>query len=208
MEKEELNEIENHGITIISLVITIIILLILAAVTISLTLGENGIFGLAQNAGKNYMEAQNNEIAGLQNYGNTIGQLVGSTNKSDIKKFTIEAFDKKDVWVDADKPTKLNLQIKKDIKKAILVYSVGMSDNGQEAKAKARDIVVKCSSNDDFTCRLLISISGFQGGSVYSGSALQEIYELENIKANDTISIEGYMQYKGGCMASLISYEM
>ena len=57
MEKEELNEIENRGITLISLVITIIILLILAVVTINLTLGENGIFRLAEQAGEETKKA-------------------------------------------------------------------------------------------------------------------------------------------------------
>lgn len=41
---------EENAITLISLVITIIILLILAGVTIGLTMGENGIFGLAEQA--------------------------------------------------------------------------------------------------------------------------------------------------------------
>ena len=50
----------NNGITLISLVITIIILLILAGVTLSLTLGDNGIINQAQNA----KEAQ--EIAAIK----------------------------------------------------------------------------------------------------------------------------------------------
>ena len=44
---------KNKGITLIALVITIIVLLILAGVTINLTLGENGIFKTAEMAGKN-----------------------------------------------------------------------------------------------------------------------------------------------------------
>ncbi len=50
----------NKGITLISLVITIIILLILAGVTLSLTLGDNGIINQAQKA----KEAQ--EIAAIK----------------------------------------------------------------------------------------------------------------------------------------------
>ena len=42
---------KNKGITLIALVITIIVLLILAGVTINLTLGENGIFRTAEMAG-------------------------------------------------------------------------------------------------------------------------------------------------------------
>ena len=46
-----------HGITLIALVITIIILLILAGVVLNLTLGEHGIFKKAEQAGKSYDEA-------------------------------------------------------------------------------------------------------------------------------------------------------
>ena len=39
----EEKQVKNRGITLIALVITIVVLIILAGVTISLTLGENGI---------------------------------------------------------------------------------------------------------------------------------------------------------------------
>ena len=52
---KNMNLINNSkGITLIALVITIIVLLILAGVTINLTLGENGIFRTAQEAGEAY----------------------------------------------------------------------------------------------------------------------------------------------------------
>ena len=41
---------DNKGITLVALVVTIIVLLILAGVTISLVLGQNGIIGKAQSA--------------------------------------------------------------------------------------------------------------------------------------------------------------
>ena len=75
MRKEEIK-----GITLISLVITIIILLILASVTINLTLGEGGIFGLAQNAGKNYMDAQEQEKKMLANI--KMGEYVNGTKET------------------------------------------------------------------------------------------------------------------------------
>ncbi len=58
----------EKGITLIALVITIIVLLILAAVTINLTIGERGIFTIAQIAAKNYTNAQNRELASLDVY--------------------------------------------------------------------------------------------------------------------------------------------
>ncbi len=70
----------NNGITLIALVITIIVLLILAGVTINLTLGENGIFRTAEQAGKNYTQAQEQELAGLSGFENEINNIIGGTN--------------------------------------------------------------------------------------------------------------------------------
>ncbi len=72
----------NSGITLIALIITIIVLLILAGVTINLTLGENGIFRTAENAGKNYMDAQDRELAGLADFENAINNIIGGTGSS------------------------------------------------------------------------------------------------------------------------------
>ncbi len=70
------------GITLIALIITIIVLLILAGVTINLTLGENGIFRTAEMAGKNYMEEQDRELAGLADFENMIDNIIGGTGSS------------------------------------------------------------------------------------------------------------------------------
>ena len=75
----------NNGITLIALVITIIVLLILAGVTINLTLGENGIFRTAEMAGKNYTEAQEQELAGIANFNNEINNIIGGLgNNSEV----------------------------------------------------------------------------------------------------------------------------
>ena len=63
MKKEKLkvnNEqiTSQNAITLIALIITIVILLILAAVTINLTMGENGIFKIAQDATIQYEIAE------------------------------------------------------------------------------------------------------------------------------------------------------
>lgn len=51
----------QKGITLVALVITIIVLLILAGITISLTIGERGIITRAQEAGRNYVNAAQQE---------------------------------------------------------------------------------------------------------------------------------------------------
>lgn len=47
----------NHAITLIALIITIIILLILAGVTINVLIGENGLFNIAKRVGDEYEKA-------------------------------------------------------------------------------------------------------------------------------------------------------
>lgn len=58
----------QKGITLVALMITIIVLLILAGVTLSLTLGEKGIFTTAKKAGSNYTNAAKQEEVGLNHF--------------------------------------------------------------------------------------------------------------------------------------------
>ena len=80
IKKKEISN--SQGITLIALVITIIVLLILAGVTINLTLGENGIFKTAEMAGKNYTQAQDQELAGIANFENEINNIIAGTGNS------------------------------------------------------------------------------------------------------------------------------
>ena len=56
---------QNQGITLIALVVTIIVLLILAGVTIAMVLGQDGIFKKAQTAGAKTVESQEIEVIKL-----------------------------------------------------------------------------------------------------------------------------------------------
>ena len=56
----------NNGITLIALVVTIVILIILAGVAISLTLGDNGIFKKATNAKESYQIAEAKEYVEMK----------------------------------------------------------------------------------------------------------------------------------------------
>jgi len=73
-EKNRLQE--QKAITLIALVITIVVMLILAGVTINLTLGQNGIFTTAQKAAQNYTQAQNQEMADLTSFTNVVDKLA------------------------------------------------------------------------------------------------------------------------------------
>ena len=78
------------GITLVALVVTIIVLLILAGVAISFTLGEDGIFRRAQDASKIYENAQRNEEKELQGVSNNIDDLlkwnINSGDEEEINK--------------------------------------------------------------------------------------------------------------------------
>ena len=75
----------NKGITLIALVITIIVLLILAGVSIAMLTGENGILTQAQKAKTETENAQANEESILDNYAQYI---EGSTNGGTLTTVT------------------------------------------------------------------------------------------------------------------------
>lgn len=66
----------QKGITLVALVITIIVLLILAGVTITLTLREDGIFKTAEKAGENYTHAQREELDELNSFQSTVDRVI------------------------------------------------------------------------------------------------------------------------------------
>ena len=67
----------NSGITLIALVITIIVLLILAGVSIAMLTGQNGILTQAQNAKNTTEEAQGEEANALTSYEQIINASTG-----------------------------------------------------------------------------------------------------------------------------------
>ena len=70
---------ENKGITLIALVITIIVLLILAGVSIAMLTGENGILSQAAKAKEETEKAQANEAAILDEYNKYLNNAIGGT---------------------------------------------------------------------------------------------------------------------------------
>jgi len=76
---------DPKGITLIALVFTIVILIILAGVAISLSLGENGIFSKAQQARQEYLNAQDYEETEIAKVVNEVDSIVDeSTRYSNI----------------------------------------------------------------------------------------------------------------------------
>ena len=68
---------KNKGITLVALVVTIVIMLILAGVTIGLITGENGLFKMAQQGVDKYKTSQKNEESTMQEISNELYGLIG-----------------------------------------------------------------------------------------------------------------------------------
>ena len=66
----------NQGITLIALVVTIVVLLILAGITINMLFSNGGIFKTAQDAANAWNEATVNEQESLNNLAEQIENLV------------------------------------------------------------------------------------------------------------------------------------
>ena len=67
---------EKRGITLIALVVTIVVLLILAGITINMLFSNGGIFKTAQDAANAWNEATVNEQESLNNLAEQIENLV------------------------------------------------------------------------------------------------------------------------------------
>ena len=71
--------------------ITVIILLILAAITINLSVGQRGILNLAQEAGRNYQEAAKKEDEDLAKFLGEADNIIAGINTS-VSLFVLLVF--------------------------------------------------------------------------------------------------------------------
>ena len=75
MRRKELKS--KKGITLIALVVTIVVLLILAAITINLVFSENGIIKKAQNAAEAQKQAEESDRQALESLDTEIDKVLG-----------------------------------------------------------------------------------------------------------------------------------
>lgn len=66
----------EKGITLVALVVTIIVLLILAGVTIGMATSGTGIFGRAKNAANTYKNSEAKENTALNSYEGEIDNAI------------------------------------------------------------------------------------------------------------------------------------
>ena len=83
MREEQMKK--TKGITLIALVVTIIVLLILAGVSISMLTGENGILNQAQNAKNKTEEAERNEKLDLLKQEDLINETLNGVEVDEVK---------------------------------------------------------------------------------------------------------------------------
>ena len=69
------------GITLVALVVTIVVLLILATVTINMALNNNGLIGRAKNATNTYKQAEANEATGMNDISAYLDNAVNEAGK-------------------------------------------------------------------------------------------------------------------------------
>lgn len=82
---------QTAGITLITLVITIVVLIILAGVVISLSLGENGLFKKAKMGAEEYKNAQVYEETQISKFTNDIdSQVNGNRDNITISEEELE----------------------------------------------------------------------------------------------------------------------
>ncbi len=104
--KSQLNEFKliksnEHGVTLVALVVTIIIMLILAGVVLNLTLGDNGIINKAKRAVEEYDQSEQEEKEALDNLEKEMDKALINPNdyigafvtgyEPDEKTYTISA---------------------------------------------------------------------------------------------------------------------
>ena len=77
---------KNKGITLIALVITIIILIILAGISVATLTGDNGLFSRAKQAKHETENAQEKSNTILNDYEDKIEQIVNENNVNDINQ--------------------------------------------------------------------------------------------------------------------------
>ncbi len=76
MNNKMLNKQNTKGVTIIALTVTIIVLLILASVSITVVLGNNGVIDAAKNSEKRTNQVMNNKLNDINDLKNQLNDTM------------------------------------------------------------------------------------------------------------------------------------
>ena len=194
----------KRGITLVSLVVTIIILIILAGVSINLTLGENGIVTMAKKARENIELAQVDEQTKLNNLYDEIAAEGGVSSNPSNEETTKLAEFKREI---ASTLTDMGIETEENADTSTIISNIREL---AEASSKEQEPEFYTYGNtytflSDYkkvyvslnrTTTAILSLNGIECTPIiaYTTSSsvqTQHLYELNNIKANDTISGTG-----------------
>ena len=94
----------KKGITLVALVVTIVVLLILAGVSINLVLGDNGIIAKAKEAETKSAEASQNDLTSMDELAKELEDAINRTGNTDddskfMKENTKVTYSDGDVWI-------------------------------------------------------------------------------------------------------------
>ena len=102
----------QKGITLIALVVTIVVLIILATVSILAVFGDNGIIARAQTAKDTHQKGKADETNTLDDYASYIGNYLDGKGGSDTSKDPTENWDLTKVTIiDGGNGTKVHFQM-------------------------------------------------------------------------------------------------
>lgn len=146
----------NKGITLVALVVTIIVLLILAGITIAMLTGDNGLLGKAQQA------ADTNEIGRFKDEV-AIAQSTGMATYLEAK-YTRSLETKTVETKDAETNAVVTNTVSKTAQDYVEAEMTKLADNFSEVAFDADKHKVTITSND-YTTSIVIKADGTFNGS-------------------------------------------
>lgn len=169
------------GITLVSLVITIIVLLILAGITLNITIGERGIITKAQQAGKNYLNAQAEEERQLNLLDGELANYIGGSGNNSGN---------------TGNPQEL-IEFKKKIAEAITNQGVNTSENDStDTIVNNIDIMAKEQYNKGAQYKLTLVKADLSSRYNQTVSCV-DIENFQDLTVDDFIIVNKSMQWAG-----------
>lgn len=187
---------KNAGITLVALVITIIVLLILAGITIS-QLSNSGLFDKSKQAKEEYQNAQDDENDKIAKYNNEIDSYVGGNRDTvTIPKEEYDIFKNANSFSTTEKVVGTWINGKPIYRKYLLPSSLKVDDNVEkivnikiyftDINKTQQEVANPCYVNGDFY------VMGFyldQSKSIYinkSNNTTVDYLFVEYTKTTDT----------------------
>lgn len=190
----------SHGITLISLVITIIILIILAGVAINLSLGQNGIFNRAKQAKESYTQSVAREKLETVLAEATIEKETN--NSYNNNEFLDNMLEEKGIAVNGNSVIVDNYNFVIDRDKLEIVTS-----NGEALIKLGKEIQKYKGKNDNnkYEVEILLKIESskeLQSVKIEKADGTQIQVSLEELEEGKNITIELDEEYEVTCVTS------